>query len=86
MFEVGGRSYRDGMILGAALIAFFGFAFYSAYKTDQNGYKIIQIKSTEDRDNTQGQDTIITEDGRTFKIEEKNGRLSLLEQIAEKAR
>jgi len=46
--------------------------------------KIIQIKSFEDKDNIQGYESIILEDSRTFKIEERNGKLSLLESSLEK--
>ena len=50
----------------------------------ENQPKTLQIKSIEDRDNIKGYDIIISEDGRTFQIEERNGKLSILERSLEK--
>ena len=56
-----------------------------AYRLKDYEIKTMQINKVEDRDNIPGYDTIISQDGRTFKIEERNGKLSLLEKSLEKA-
>ncbi|MEK6844405.1 MAG: hypothetical protein AABX83_03165 [Nanoarchaeota archaeon] len=56
---------------------------YESYFRDYNNSnpsKTIQIKSLEDKDNIKGYDTVILEDGREFKIENRDGKLSLLER------
>ena len=80
LFELG----TTLIVLGSlASITYFGIR-DNYKKQSENQPKTLQIKSFEDRDNAKGYDTIISEDGRTFQIEERNGKLSLLEKSLEK--
>lgn len=47
-------------------------------------YKILPIKSIDDKDNIPGNETLILEDGKAYQIiKDRNGNLSLLEKSAE---
>ena len=74
-----------GFIVATALSTValvFSFDDYKPKHYENN--RKMQIKSIEDRDNIQGYDTIILGDGREFEIEERNGKLNLLESSLEK--
>lgn len=83
------KEYRDRSLREFVITSLFGLGVASVvyyFIPTETQPKILQIRAVYDRDSIPCKDTIELEDGRTFQIEDRGSKLSLLEKSLEKTK